>query len=484
MTIISYPTFSCTHSSRLQDSDDNMSITSGQSSTHLPPPINSTDSLHSCSVSSISSSLGGLHLELEHKPVAVFQEPEDSRSDEVFEDTSSAETKPEKLPSDGDLTASPLVQLTEERTSVSQLESDDDGANKGDSGIDPGELFVAPVVSHSEVMVENLLMCGESNTNPREEELDGEGHSSAEEEHIEGDITPPCLSPSVVSTDLSNCFHWAQPHTKEDTDGECLQCPAATHSACRSPSNDPVPPITPCACCCSPQAPLSATDISLFLPDPSTPWAPPPSPIRSNSYQLSSSLPSSPVQKRKQFRFSMEVQEVLFPPFDPSSFFTSPANVGINSVKLRSTPKPKSVVGQSTQSKCKRCSLRHSIGLSTPLPTFPEDSETKNGLFDTAAWKTDSSVCVNLDRKFSQLASRFAHPSSPLHRARSSSNPAPIPLPSHYSLTLDRFSPGQPSESASMFKYYRIRPCHTPYHNCRLSSSEPNLSTCFDTHLL
>jgi hypothetical protein len=35
-----------------------------------------------------------------------------------------------------------------------------------------------------------------------------------------------------------------------------------------------------------------------------------------------------------------------------------------------------------------------------------------------------------------------------------------------------------------MFKYYRIRPCHTPYHNCRLSSSEPNLSTCFDTHLL
>jgi hypothetical protein len=203
---------------RLQDSDDNMSITSGQSSTHLPPPINSTDSLHSCSVSSISSSLGGLHLELEHKPVAVFQEPEDSRSDEVFEDTSSAETKPEKLPSDGDLTASPLVQLTEERTSVSQLESDDDGANKGDSGIDPGELFVAPVVSHSEVMVENLLMCGESNTNPREEELDGEGHSSAEEEHIEGDITPPCLSPSVVSTDLSNCF-WAQPHTKEDTDG-------------------------------------------------------------------------------------------------------------------------------------------------------------------------------------------------------------------------------------------------------------------------
>ena len=476
-----YYTFPCTHLSRLQDSDDSVSFTSGQSSTHLLPTINSTDSLHSSSAGSLNSSLGRHHLELDCKPVVVLQEPEDSRSDEVFENTSNAETKPKEVLSDDNSTASPL---TEGRTSISQLESDDDGANKGDSGIDPGELFVAPVVSHSEVMVENLLLSSESDTTPNKEELGGERHSDPEEGRIEGDATPSCLSPSLIATDHSNCFHWEQPHTEEDTDGKYLQCPATSSSVCRSPSNDSVPPTTPCACCCSPQPPVSAADVSLFLPDPSTPWAPPPSPIRSNSYRLSSSLPSSPVQKRKQFRFSMEVQEVLFPPFDPSSFNSSPSNFGMNSTKLRSTPKPKSiVVGQSTQPKCRRCSLRHSVGLTTPLPTFPENSDTKNGLFDASAWKRDSSVCVNLDRKFSQLASHLARPSSPLHRTRSASNPAPIPVPlppSHYSLTLDRFSPVHPESASSMFKYYRIKPCHS----CRLSSSEPNLSTCISTHVL
>ena len=451
---------------RLQDSDENIS---GQLSAHFLPPIYSVDSLDSCSANSLSSS-GRHNLELEHK-VIVTPESEDSRSDDVFEDATSTETEAEEHL--GNATA-PLAQLTSGRTSLNQLESDDEGANKGDSGIDPGELFVGSVVSHDEVTVrnqDNLSTCSESDKTPNNEEFEREERNGVEEKetfecvHVADEGTPPCLSPIFIASKLPDCV---RSHTEIGTSVEKRQ---AT-SMFRSPSTDTVPPTTPCV---SPQAPSSTSDITLFLPNPSTPWAPPSSPIRSNYYRLSSSLPSSPAQKNRPFRFSLEVQEALFPPFDPSAF-TSPLILGTNSLNLRSTPK--SSIRQA-QSKYKRRSLRHSCGHNTSLPTFPEDSEYENGLC-SKAWREDSSLCVNLDQQFSRL-SQFARPSSPLQRTRSASNPAPVPAPvqpAHYSLTLARrHSPGNPhsTSSASFYKYYTIKPCR----NCRLSSSEPNLTACF-----
>lgn len=455
--------------SRLHDSDDNMSFTSGQSSTHLPP-INSSDSLDSCSP---NTSAMGYHLEQEHK-IVVSPEPEES--DCVFEDTDSAQTTAEEC--DVNSTAVPPTPLADGKMPFSSLESDDDGPNKGDSGIDPGEFFIGPVVNHSEGVGryhEELSTCSESDKTPSKEELEQEERMAAkdEAENKSGDVTPSCTSPSSAATNLLDSFRSLKLQAETNVGVERIH-PAitTTPSMFRSPSNDSVPPTTPFDRGCSPQAPSSASDVSLYIPKPSTPWAPPPSPIRSNSYRLSSSLPSSPTQQRRPFRFSMEVQEALFPPFDLSTF-TSPSITGSKSINLRSTPK--------SNAKFKSRSLKHSCGHTIPLPTFPEDSETENGLYNAATtWRTDGSLCINLDQEKFSLMSQ---PIGPLRRTRSSSNPAPLPVqPAHYSLTLARYSPGNShmNSNSAFFKYYTIKPCH----NCRLSSSAPDLTAHFSADIL
>lgn len=451
-----------------------MSFTSGQSSTHLPP-INSSDSLDSCSANSPSTSAMGYHLELEHKTV-VSPEPEEN--DCVFEDADSSQTTAEEC---DDNSTVPPTPLADGKMSFSSFESDDDGPNKGDSGIDPGELFVGPVVNYSEGVGryhEELSTCSESDKTPSKEELEQEERMGAkdEAENRSGDVTPSCTSPTHTATNLLDSFRSLQLQAETNT-GVDRTHPAisvtTTPSMFRSPSNDSVPPTTPFDRNCSPQAPSSTSEVSLYIPNPSTPWAPPPSPIRSNSYRLSSSLPSSPTQQRRPFRFSMEVQEALFPPFD-ISMFTSPSISGIKSINLRSTPK--------SSAKFKSRSLKHSCGHTIPLPTFPEDSETENGLYNAAAsWRTDSSLCMNLDQeKFSVMS----QPVGSLRRTRSSSNPAPLPVqPAHYSLTLARYTPGNShmnSNSPPFFKYYTIKPCQ----NCRLSTSAPNLTAHFSANIL
>ena len=455
--------------SRLQDSDDN---TSNLSSPHPLPPINSTDSLDRV------SSLGRHYLELEQKPVRVVpEESDDTKSDDVFEDARKVEVKSDELSSDSTpihvLYAAPLA---EAGTSLGQFESDEDGANKGDSGIDPGELFVAPVVSHTDVTVGLPMMCGESEKSPNKEECKQDRLKDADVEVQTEHVITPSLDPTLIPTILPNCHSPVQSHDKGITTRESAHPITSATTMSRSSSNDVITPSSDR--CCSPQTPSCTSDISLFVPNPSTPWAPPPSPLRSNTYRLSSSLPSSPAQDKKSFRFSMEVQESLFPPFDPSEFI-SPLNIGVNSVTLRSTPKSS---GQPVQMSAKNRSrsLRHSCGHNTPLPTFPEDSEL--GLCDTAAWRReDGSLCVNLNwEKFSMISPKCLQPISPLHRARSASNPNPPSLPvqpTHHALTLARYSPvhnpHSGTNSTSLFKYYTITPCL----NCRLSSSEPNLTT-------
>lgn len=405
----------------------------------------------------------------------------DLRTDDVFKDELlSTDTK--HKPQLSILTSVPLADGT---TSITIMESD---VNKGDSGIDPGEFFV---VANQQSSLSTT--CSESKTTPNETQQERKRRNGAEIELTLGDITPPCPTPSRLST--NNVVL----HTERER-ADPTSTVTASVSMFRSPSNDMVSPTTPCDRCCSPLAPSCASDVSLFLPNPSTPWAPPPSPLRSNSYRLSSSLPSSPSQKRRQFRFSMEIQEALFPPFDPSTF-SSPSDFERDVVTLRSTPKSgqdDDVSGQMA-SKYKRRSLRHSCGHNTPLPTFPEDSDTGDQCFyDTFAWmkgSRDGSLCVNLDReRFTSLhnnSSQFQRSLSPLRRCRSASTPNPPPpsfKPQHYALNLTRYlppsstdlqhttnnsTPSSSSTTASFFKYYTIRPCL----NCRLSSSEPNLTT-------
>ena len=456
---------------RLQDSDDNLSFTSGQSSGHLPP-VNDVDFLESFSANSLSSSCLERHLtEYEHKTV-----PEDSKSTDVFEDAQHGIGDTKLTGGSADTHAHCILSTSPEKATSFILGSDDEGVNKGDSGIDPGELFVAPVASQSELSVGNqvsLSTCSESEKTPCKESFEQGKQTVAYDGQLEGAITLPCLSPPLTPTVIPDSLH---SHTEVNERAQ----PTTTNPAApmfRSPSNDMVPPTTPCDRCCSPQARSSESDLSLFVPDPSTPWAPPPSPLRSNSYRLSSSLPSSPAQQRRPFRFSMEVQEALFPPFDFRAF-TLPPNIGINSVTLRSTPKSTQIGGQA--SKSKRHSLRHSCGHNTPLPTFPEDSETDIDLYERSWRKNSGSLCVNLDQE------RFSQHISPFRRTRSASNPtpaSPLPVqPSHYALTLARYSPSinpHSTSSASLFKYYTIKPCR----NCRLSSSEPNLATCLSAQL-
>lgn len=219
-----------------------MSFTSGQSSTHLPP-INSSDSLDSCSANSPTTSAMGYHLELERKTVVS---PESEENDCVFEETDSAQTLAQEC--DIDSTAVPPSQLAEGKTPFSPLESDDEGPNKGDSGIDPGELFVGPVVHHSEGVGryhEELSTCSESDTTPSKEELEQEERMAArdEAENGSGDVTPSCVSPTPTAKNLLDSFNSLQVHAETNISIELIR-PAvtATPSKFRSPSNDSVPP--------------------------------------------------------------------------------------------------------------------------------------------------------------------------------------------------------------------------------------------------
>ncbi|CAI8026211.1 hypothetical protein GBAR_LOCUS15088 [Geodia barretti] len=445
---------------RLQDSDDNVSYTSGQSSSsHILQPITSSDSLDNYSANGLGT--GRHHLEQEPKASVTTEETDGSKNDDVFEDATSEEAKQEKQLATI-LTTAPLE--NEGRTSYGQLESDEEGTNKGDSGIDPGEMFVAPVISPSDDVRGNqmsLSSCSKQDKSMWKEPVKQIG---AVQSLTEGDTTPP----GHCSPNSHAVFFLGQPQSSEThLERTHPDTAIAAPPMFRSPSNDLVPPTTPHRCC----SPSTASNLSLFVPNPSTPWAPPPSPLRSNSYRLSSSLPSSPtIQYSRPFRFSMDVQEALFPPFDPSTFF-SPSSLAVGMVDLRSTPK--------SASKSKRRSLRHSCGHNTPLPTFPEDLETRDHSLCSRTLWTGEAEAVDLDRERYPGYSQF-----PRRRARSASNPTPLPpppQPPHFTLNLARYSPCSASRShstaggssATFFKYYTIIPCF----NCRLSSSEPNLVT-------
>ena len=375
-----------------------------------------------------------------------------------------------------DMATSQLVQQMDTQT---LLDSDDEeGINKGDSGIDPGELFVClPTAVGEKLGMEagiSSVTASHQNTHhlphipgpagKEMEEEEGRNKSgvtpahllgSREAEDESGGNTPLCLSPTILTgtgkTHGRGQFQWEVtpqmlPQQKNRRTG--IQNDGSLTSINLTPSPDSIPPpATPNDCCFSPNAPSSASDVSFYLPQPSTPWAPPPSPVHSGFYSLSSSLPCSPTQKRHHFRLSGEVQEAMFPPFDPISLAS--LSDSSSAVHLRSnTASPLSQPQY-------RCSLRNSHG--TALPPFPEDLELND------------QVGLNLEDKFSHLGLLR-------RRTRSSSNPTPTPLvlqSGEYSLTLARYPTDATCNSnATSFKCYNIK----TRQNYRLSSSQPDLT--------
>ena len=464
---------------RLQDSDDNLSFTSGQSSLN---PVNSTESIEKSSIAQSSAEDAQLELHPQHDAtessasvaegyVSLDREPPGSSSYAC-----SAANYRSKMPS-VDMAASQLVQQMSTQT---LLDSDDEeGANKGDSGIDPGELFVCLPISVGEKLgmeagMSSVAASYESTHHlphtqgptgkEMEEKEEGRNNCGVAPAHLlgpreaedeSGGNTPLCPSPTIpTNTGKTHCrgqFEWEvspQILLQEKNKRTGIQHDRSVTSIHLTPSPDSIPPpATPNDCCFSPNTPSSASDVSFYLPQPSTPWAPPPSPVHSGFYSLSSSLPSSPTQKRHHFRLSGEVQEAMFPPFDPISLASSSDSNSV--VYLRS--KTASPLSQPQY----RCSLRNSHG--TALPPFPEDLELND------------QVCLNLEEKFSHLG--LLH-----RRTRSSSNPTPTPVvlqSGEYSLTLARYPTDTMCNSnASSFKCYSIK----TRQNYRLSSSQPDLT--------
>ena len=183
---------------RLQDSDDNMSFTSGQSSNL--PPVNSLESVESYSEGQNSN--GRLQAGSNPTPDTQSGAQDSYPHDQETENNrqSSTECQSEKPSVNTSVGSSLLPQLTTMKTA---LESDDEGTNKGDSGIDPGELFVCPPTTSSEAMASHEGVS--PGTTPKESGFTltkGEdrevqiSHSCAEREEKSGDNTPLCPSPT------------------------------------------------------------------------------------------------------------------------------------------------------------------------------------------------------------------------------------------------------------------------------------------------
>lgn len=216
--------------------------------------------------------------------------------------------------------------------------------------------------------------------------------------------------------------------------------------------------VTPSGQCSSPVAhSMASSDFSFRLPTPSTPWAPPPSPLPS---QIESrSLPASPSLTRRRFRFSQDVA----PTSDIAAAFGT--TLAPNVSNRYSTPSLEAVW--------------HRIGL-TMEPQEPvrlrksgrlsRDGDTYHPV---QSWKRVS-LCTNLhDEHFSCMEPER------MRRNRSDSSPLLVPRKvSNYSLTLARqASPLSGNTSRRTSGYYTSYNCYDIklQKNYRLSSSVPDL---------
>ena len=162
----------------------------------------------------------------------------------------------------------------------------------GDSGIDPGELEVFKFPPTTEGRPTENAKCG-SRVETKDLAL-----------NEEGDQTPLCSSPShklspVVSRKLSP--RAPSPHSlspvRTPSDGS-VSCTYATPSSPFAQS-------------------WASSEYSFCLPNPSTPYAPPCTPV--STHRRSNSCPSSPNYRTKQFRFSLDVSHLNFSSVDSDS---------------------------------------------------------------------------------------------------------------------------------------------------------------------
>ena len=332
----------------------------------------------------------------------------------------------------------------------------------GDSGIDPGELEIFKFPPSSGIGFEPVKPVSHDLTT---DEFVTEKMISKSESD-EGEQTPICSSPThytilkILSPDTTQAGpgilkRHDHPIGAVTTSFEATPLPSL--ALVRTPSNESDNSMYE-----APSSPFAqswaSSEFSFHLPRPSTPFAPPCTPVL--PLRSTNSCPTSPTSLTKKYRYSQELNLSDFSSFD------SPV-----SYQRRSTP----------SSSNRSSAIYLEYGNEVLDLNFESKESDKLNVHHPKRrsvhfLEDDNHLCSNLDRDHFSKA--------PHSRSRSHSNPAPpiIKQPVNYSLTLARQSPPIAEGSTTtpksadtnslQYKGYNI----TLKSNARLSSSVPNLS--------
>ena len=340
----------------------------------------------------------------------------------------------------------------------------------GDSGIDPGEFEVFKFPPSSEIGLEPAetsnhdLATDEVVTEKTVEKMISKSESD------EGDQTPIICSSPTHSTFLKTLSPNTTPAAprilrRHEYDyvhpiGDVVTSLAATPPLVRTPSNE-----SDICMYETPSSPFAqswaSSEFSFHLPRPSTPFAPPCTPVV--PLRSTNSCPTSPTALTKKYRYSQELN---------LSDFSLLASDSPGSHQRRSMPSSRTASNRNSAISLEYGSERLDLNFEREkLSVHNPKRRSVHFLED------DNHLCSNLDRDhFSKM---------PSSRSRSHSNPAPpiIKQPANYSLTLAKQSPPTTVEGSAatqksadtnslLYKGYNI----TLKSNARLSSSTPNLS--------
>ena len=309
----------------------------------------------------------------------------------------------------------------------------------GDSGIDPGDMFKCPLNSDEEAC----------NGDSRSETLVAGNQSNDPIDEV-GALTPLCASPALYRTRTHGSNTPTMCTSTTTPQDENFRTPSSpSNLALDDDSNREIAFLTQCT---SPtaQSIASSSDFSFRLPTPSTPWAPPSSPVP--YLQDTHSLPTSPTCTRRQFRHSLEM---------PSDFSVR-QHLPVSLNRRSTTPSLGAYFHGNLQ-----------YHPTSDLMYYQHESISEHESERTLPVLNRDSLCTNLDEEhFTRMT-----PDHPLQRSRSRSNPgfSPRKTSANYSLTLSQHSPDSDSSSRRTsgysYKCYKIR----LNRNYRLSSSAPNL---------
>ena len=269
----------------------------------------------------------------------------------------------------------------------------------GDSGIDPGDLevFKFPLTS----------------TSPRPPHI--AAAAAAELLGNQGDNTPICTSPNLNQDTRSYCTSTSKATTINDSHASLVRdrYSFSGTSSDEMTDFDSTSFMSPNGQCTSPLGPWSTTssELSYSLPTPSTPWAPPPSPFRSNTPH---SLPTSPVHL---YRHHAHMQTSIKQQYRKSAEVTS-----------KNVVYPSSCLRKTSSNSCRTSALFSDV---KDAGSFDSEEEFKRKLSIKSVHFVDDSDCGSIDsgtKLYSDEDLEFDHESSKFvlqqrHRHRSKSNP-------------------------------------------------------------